>query len=45
MFVNFSITPEKCTALPCEMQSPFVRWKVYCFPPNVGGCEKASCVV
>ena len=33
------------TALPCEFQKSIVWRKVYCFLPNVGGSEKASCVV
>jgi len=33
------------TALPRELQNSFAWCKVHCFPPKVGGSEKASCVV
>jgi len=46
MIVILPITCEKnVITLPCEMQNSFVWWKEYCFPPNVDGCEKVSCVV
>ena len=46
VIVNLPITHLKSVStLPCEMQNSFVWWKVCCLPLNVGGSEKANCVV